>query len=184
MKGMVFTEFIEMVEEVFSADMADDIIEDADLPSGGAYTAIGTYDHGEMVSLVGQLSQRTGVPVPDLLRAFGRHLFGRFSILYPEMFQDIHSVFDFLKKIESYIHVEVRKLYPDAQLPSFDHQEQDDRFELHYRSQRPFADLAEGLILGCIAHFDGQLVVNRHDISSPPGTEARFVVTHLVSSGS
>lgn len=29
MKGMVFTEFLEMVEAKFSADMVDDIIDDA-----------------------------------------------------------------------------------------------------------------------------------------------------------
>ncbi len=45
MKGVVFTEFIEMVEDQFSADMVDDIIDDAQPPSGGAYTAVGTYDH-------------------------------------------------------------------------------------------------------------------------------------------
>ena len=33
MKGMVFTEFLEMVENKFSADMVDDIIADSDLTS-------------------------------------------------------------------------------------------------------------------------------------------------------
>lgn len=28
--------------------------------------------------------------------------------------------FQFLKNIENYIHVEVRKLYPDAELPTFE----------------------------------------------------------------
>ena len=45
MKGIVFTEFLEMVEDKFSADMVDDIIDDCDLASGGAYTAVGTYPH-------------------------------------------------------------------------------------------------------------------------------------------
>jgi hypothetical protein len=49
MKGMVFTEFLEMVEAKFSADMVDDIISDSDLPNGGAYTSVGTYDHSELV---------------------------------------------------------------------------------------------------------------------------------------
>lgn len=35
MKGMIFTEFLEMVEAKFSADMVDDIIADSDLPHGG-----------------------------------------------------------------------------------------------------------------------------------------------------
>lgn len=45
MKGIVFTEFVDMVEAQFSADMVDDILDDAAPASGGAYTAVGTYDH-------------------------------------------------------------------------------------------------------------------------------------------
>ena len=67
MKGIVFTEFIEMVEQTFGYEMVDDLIESNDLPSGGSYTTIGTYEHGEMISLVTTLSQRTKAPVPDLL---------------------------------------------------------------------------------------------------------------------
>lgn len=36
MKCMVFTEFLEMVETKFSADMVDDIMDDANPASGGA----------------------------------------------------------------------------------------------------------------------------------------------------
>jgi len=45
MKGMVFTEFMDMVEEVLSADILEDIIEKSELPNDGAYTALGTYSH-------------------------------------------------------------------------------------------------------------------------------------------
>ena len=78
MKGVVFTELLEMVEARFSADMVDDIIDDAQLPSGGVYTSVGTYPHEEIVALVVALSQRSGLAVRDLLLAFGEHLFGRF----------------------------------------------------------------------------------------------------------
>lgn len=49
MKGIVFVEFLEMVESTFSAEMADDIIDACDLSSGGAYTSVGTYPHSEIV---------------------------------------------------------------------------------------------------------------------------------------
>ena len=42
MKGIVFTEFLEMVEAQFGLDTVDAIIENSDLPSRGAYTAVGT----------------------------------------------------------------------------------------------------------------------------------------------
>ena len=40
MKGMIFTEFLEMVEAKFSADMVDDIIADSDLPHGGQWHSL------------------------------------------------------------------------------------------------------------------------------------------------
>ena len=49
MKGIVFTEFLEMVEASYGLQTVDTIIENASLPSEGAYTAVGTYDFNEMV---------------------------------------------------------------------------------------------------------------------------------------
>jgi len=43
MKGIVFAEFLDLVEDKFSIEMAERIIDECDLPSKGAYTTIGTY---------------------------------------------------------------------------------------------------------------------------------------------
>jgi hypothetical protein len=178
MKGMVFTEFLEMVEEQFSPEVADRIIEAAHLPSGGIYTAVGTYDHTELLQLVRQLSRETGRAMPDLIQTSGTHLFGRFVACYPRFFTGIGSTFAFLRHIESYIHVEVRKLYPDADLPSFTYDAPTpERLTMVYESTRPFADLAEGLILGCIAHFGEHIAVQREDLSAGQGTRVRFSLT-------
>lgn len=176
MKGMVFTEFLEMVESKFSADMVDDIIDDAAPASGGAYTAVGTYDHGELVSMVVALSQRSGMPVPALVHAFGAHMFGRFHSLYPGFFSGIHSAVDFLDGIETVIHTEVRKLYPDAQLPSFDCVRRPDGLDMVYASPRHFGDLAMGLIEGAIAHFGDPVTVRRVDL---PDGAIRFELRNI-----
>ena len=164
MKGVVFTEFFGMVESAFSADMVDDLIDATDPPSGGAYTAVGTYDHTEIVAMVVELSRRTGTPVPDLLHAFGRHLFDRFFALYPVFFVGVDSTLAFLDSIEQVIHAEVRKLHPDAELPRFETEVRDDeRMVLVYRSPRHMDDLAAGLIAGCAAHFGERFdVVREH----------------------
>ena len=161
MKGMVFTEFLEMVEAKFSADMVDDIISDSDLPNGGAYTSVGTYDHSELVQMVVALSNRTNIPAPTLVQVFGEHLFGRFHVLYPKFFVGTTSALDFLEGIETVIHTEVRKLYPDAQLPQFDCTRSADGLQMLYSSPRHFGDLAEGLIKGAVAHFGGGIEVTR-----------------------
>ena len=178
MKGIVFTEFLEMVEEKFSPAVVDDIIAACDLPSGGSYTAVGTYEHDEIVQLVGALSRLTGQPVPDLLRAFGRHLFGRFAAIYPQFFRGVHSAFAFLMNIETHIHAEVKKLYPDAELPSFEcHLPGADRMEMVYRSSRPFAALAEGLITGCAEHFAEHISIDSESLSGDGNCAVRFRLT-------
>lgn len=162
MKGIVFTEFIEMVEETFSLEMADQIIESAQPESGGIYTAVGTYDHKELVSLVVSLSHETGTPIPELLHAFGKHLFLRFSQGYPKFFEGAEDAFDLLERVDGHIHVEVRKLYPDAELPKFQTTRLDaNRFEMIYTSSRHFEDLAEGLIHACAEYYPQRITVDR-----------------------
>lgn len=178
MKGVVFTEFLEMVENRFSAEMVDDVIEDAQLPHGGAYTSVGTYPHSEMVAMVVALSQRSGRPVPDLVRAFGQYLFGRFVLAYPSFFRNVTGSFEFLSGIEDIIHAEVLKLYPDAELPRFIIECHDERrLVLLYLSPRHFEDLAEGLMLGCVAHFGEPIRVERVANTATGTTGQRFVLT-------
>jgi Haem-NO-binding len=180
MKGIVFTEFMEMVENRFSADVLDDIIDAAELPNGGAYTSVGTYDHGELVRMVVALSNKTGVPVPDLVKAFGLYMFGRFHALYPGFFQGVPDALTFLSGIENIIHAEVIKLYPDAQLPKFQCKRLGEGLEMLYLSPRHFEDLAHGLIEGAIAHWGGGLVVVREPL---PSGAVRFWVARPEEAG-
>lgn len=175
MKGVVFTEFLEMVEEQFSPDVVDQIIDEAELPSGGVYTAVGTYDHAEIVALVVQLSKAANVSVPQLLHAFGKRLFKRFVDGFPHFFERQNDAFSFLAQVEDYIHVEVKKLYPDAELPSvLASSDTPDRMTIVYRSERGMADLAHGLIEGCVEHFGETIEIDISDLSNDAGRHVRF----------
>jgi hypothetical protein len=176
MKGLVFTEFLEMVEATWSFDMVDTIIASSQVASGGAYTSVGTYPHAEMIALVSALSVETQTPIPDLVRAFGKHLFGHFAAAYPRFFQHSNDSFQFLSGIENIIHAEVRKLYPDAELPTFEVESAPGRLTLTYFSDHPFADLAHGLIEGCLAHFGGGVALRRESTPGIPGAQARFIL--------
>lgn len=180
MKGVVFTEFLDMVEKRHGADLVDDIVEDCHLSSGGAYTAVGTYPHTEMVSLIQALAARNQCPVPALMVDFGSHLFGRFHAIYPTFFVNVHCALDFMEGIEDIIHAEVRKLYPDAELPKFEVEYRDEKqLRLVYDSHRHFEDLAEGLILGCIDHFGVPHHLQRENDASDPQGKTRFILTRL-----
>lgn len=154
MKGLVFTEFFDMVESVFDADMVDTLIDNTNPPSQGAYTAVGSYDFQELSNMVVELSRLTGSKIEDLLLAFGKHLGAQFASKYTHFFTEAGGTIELLKQIDAHIHVEVRKLYPDAELPGFDFEEKGDTFELHYFSTRPLADLALGLIMQTSAHYN------------------------------
>jgi hypothetical protein len=131
-----------------------------------------------MIELVSCLSSETGTSSAELVRSFGVHLFGRFHTMFPSYFEGVSSSFDFLQRIEDYIHIEVRKLYPEAELPSFAcDTPKPGCLRLTYRSARPFATLAEGLIRGCVDHYGEAVDIETEDLSDGKGTAARFLLT-------
>jgi len=174
MKGIVFTELLEMVEDKFGYEMVDTLLTETDLPSGGIYTSIGTYDHAEIAALIVKMSEKSNIPVPDLLYAFGRHMFAVFTKGYAHFFEKAADAFDFLRSIHNYIHVEVRKLYPDAQLPHFAINEPDSQtLVMVYSSDRKMAMLAKGLIDGCLEHFGEEAEVTMQSLTED-GSQVAF----------
>ena len=179
MKGVVFTEFFRMVENTFGFEVADQIVTESKLESGGVYTAVGTYPATEMFALIGQLSKATGLNGAELQEAFGRYLFPRFAEGYPSLVEDSQGALDFLASIENYIHVEVLKLYPDAELPRFETKRIDETtLELIYHSKRRMSHFALGLIYACGEHFGTPLGVETETIESD-GSVVRFTVRIL-----
>jgi hypothetical protein len=162
MKGVIFTEFLDMVEKKFSIDTVDKIIESSNLASGGSYTSVGTYPHTEMAELVVNLGRETGIPVKDLLIAFGNYLFSRLTNLYPGFVVFENGLLFFLESIENHIHIQVRKLYPDAELPQFNTKRiHEKKLEMIYVSERHLGDLAEGLLMGAIEFFKQEASLKR-----------------------
>jgi hypothetical protein len=178
MKGIIFTEFLDMVEQRYSPEVVEQIISAAELPSGGAYTATGNYDHGEIWSLVCELSKVIDVPVPDLFRSYGEHLFSRLAATYPHAVNNANSLFDMMQSLNNQIHREVRKLYPDAEPPSFDVIERTaNRMVVIYASKRHFSELAEGLMRAAGQHFGHTMTLERETLATEVGSRVRFTLT-------
>lgn len=181
MLGVVFAEFTDMVEQAFGPEMLDAIITVVEprLKTGGAYTAVGTYDHTEMVLLVSQLAKQTGRDIDELVELFGQHLFGRFVDRYPGFFEDVDNGLDFLEIVEGHIHLEVRKLYPEAELPTFVcDRKRPDLLVMEYHSTRPFATLCRGLIKGCASHFGEQYEIEEQPLSDA-ATGMHFTIQRI-----
>ncbi len=162
MKGIVFNEFFALVDEAFGAEVTEKIITNAELPNDGAYTGVGNYDAAEIVRLVKCLHAETSLPIADLLKTFGKHLLGSFKVGHGAYFNACTNTFEFVSSVEEQIHVDVRKLYPGAELPRLQaEQANDDQLTLVYRSSRRMADLAEGLLWGAIDHYGETIDVDR-----------------------
>ena len=126
-----------------------------------------------------QLEIETNIPVSDLLLHFGKHLFHRFSILYAHLVAGRKDTFEFLEQIENFIHVEVKKLYPDAQLPAIDtRMVTDDVMELIYRSQRKLGYLAFGLMMGCAVYFDETIEIEMENLVED-ASQVRFIIKKI-----
>ncbi len=167
MKGIVFTEFLEMVESQFGVVMADKIVKEKELDSGGVYTSVGTYNHTEMVQLVTNLSKETEIPVGQLLEVYGRHFFKMATENYQQFFSSITSSFEFLSGIEDHIHVEVLKLYPDAELPRFEiSQPSESELIMVYHSERRLSAFAKGLIMACIDHYKEKITLQTNEAAT------------------
>lgn len=177
MKGMVFTQLIEMADTMLGPDKVEAIIAASGLPSGGAYTSVGNYPHSEAVTLVAAFSEASGTPVPDLLVAFGRHLLRYFHTHYPAFFQKCPDAFTFLESVETYVHVEVRKLYPDAELPRFvTAREGPGLLRFDYHSSRHLEKLASGLILGTLELYGQTATVHCSEATGELGPCIRFLI--------
>lgn len=154
MKGIVFTKLLEMIEEEHGYEMVDAILLEVKPSSGGKYTAVGTYDHREAIAIVVAYSKHANIEVSEALRIFGRYLFNVFYTSYSVFFEPNQTAFQFLESIDNYIHIEVAKLYPDAQLPRFKTERpREDVLIMLYESERRMHDLAYGLIEKTLEHF-------------------------------
>lgn len=177
MRGFIFTDFLDFAESQFGLATVDSVITRCSLPSGGAYTTVGNYDHRDLVQMVIQLGECTGTPVPVLLRSFGTALFGYLARSHHELVAQATDAFGLLSIVDSHVHREVHKLYPGADLPQFDcEQTTPELLVLTYRSSRGFAELARGLIEGCLDHFGETASISMEDHSNGSNTFVRFEV--------
>ena len=153
MKGIVFTNLNDLVEEAFGLEVWDKVLTNAKPASGGIYTSADNYDDAELFNIVGEISKITGTKIEDLVFLFGEYLLSQFAKSYPAFFNNC-SAKEFLKKVDEVVHVEVRKLYKDVGLPKFTYEDNaEDELVMLYESPRKLCHLAKGLISGTAKHY-------------------------------
>jgi len=175
MKGILFVEFVDFLEQNIGEEQTQELLDEADLESAGAYSRVGQYDYQEMIQLLTLAASTTGEEAEVLLNNYTDHLFEVFNKDYADFFKDVDSGVEMLKTIDDHIHVEVRKLYPDAELPKFTYQEDDLHLHMDYVSPRPLASIAQALLTSCLKHFGNNEKLIEANISADQKS-ARFTV--------
>ena len=176
MKGIIFTEFMDLVEEKFGLDALDQLLSDAG--DEGGYTAVGSYDHKDLVRLIVQLSKQTGISAEELQRVFGQSVFDNLYQSLPEKnsLQGCKNSIQFIRLVEDYIHVEVKKLYQEANPPRFEFiSENETEVVFDYKSARCMSHVCLGLIEGCANHYGEEVDIVMHN-NDKSGNDVRFKV--------
>ncbi|MBU2941227.1 heme NO-binding domain-containing protein [Shimia thalassica] len=177
MKGVVFVELLSMAESAFGEATVDNVLDEADLDNGGAFTAVGNYPCDHLIKLVEGFSEKSGASPEALQQKFGFWMLDFFEKGYSDFFVGKENSFDMLEAIDTEIHVEVLKLYPEAELPSFTTERfGDNQFEMVYSSPRPLVEFCQGLIEACIERFKETATIERTAVPNQPNS-TRFLIT-------
>ncbi|MDN3667409.1 heme NO-binding domain-containing protein [Algibacter miyuki] len=176
MKGIVFTEFLDLVENKFGLAMVDKIIHESNLEANGVYTAVGTYKFSDMLQLLQHLSANTNISIDDLLLVYAEHFFSVLAQSYPGLIDSYKDPIEMLASIENHIHIEVRKIYPDAELPTFEVLEKTDKsLIMIYKSSRAMHYFGLGLMNKTFEHFNATATIELEKIKED-GTEVKFII--------
>ena len=154
MKGFIFTNFLDFVEKNKGLEMVDSMISDCDLPSDGIYSAFLSYEYNELVTLLTYVSKKTNIKQEVLLEEFGRFVFPYLIGKHSYIVKEYSNPIDLLAGIENHIHIEVKKLYEDAELPTFSVAEKTKTsLSLIYTSSRGLTYFAIGLMKETLDFF-------------------------------
>lgn len=176
MKGVVFTELIEMIEDLMGLAFTNRVIEDARLENEGAFTAIGTYPSQDLLKLFESLGKHAENPQDKIIKGYGECLFHRLSMSFQNELAAHPGAFSFLLQLGDIIKRETLKLYPDAKIPEIHARLiSPHSLEFRYTSSRKLVDLVEGFICGCVGYFNENISITRGNLSSE-GCDIRFVL--------
>ena len=182
MKGIIFNNFLTYVEAKHGEAVLQRTMKKAgSIDKNGSYVETQTYPYEAMFQLACNLSAQTGVTLAQTFEDFGEYLFSNLARMFSSFFAPDETLFSFLQKLEDHIHVEVRKKYPDASLPSFTFDPIDaNNLRMIYTSERAMSDFGIGLIKGAAAWFKRDVFVGKKDLTPDhSGTRVELLVRIL-----
>ncbi|PKQ63882.1 hypothetical protein BZG02_07655 [Labilibaculum filiforme] len=166
MKGIFFTEFLEMIEKDYGLSLAEKIISDLGVGNNGVYEAIADYPYNQFVEMCDLLSFELRISVSDVVKNFGEYLFSRLVILFRPSFAGNSNIFDFLGKMDEFMHGKIQENFMQVDIPHFRAIKiNDSTFQMSFQTEKILVDLAIGLFMGCQRFFNEELTLSTECIS-------------------
>lgn len=177
MQGSIYTTFADMVIEKMGMTVWNELLAIVAPQSQGVYTKGMYYDDAEIMALVTALSEKTNIDVPTLVKSFGEYLFSNLYQSSPANISHIDNLKDFLLAIDQVIHKEVKRVYPNAYLPSFEYSEADNgNLIMFYRSKRKLCHLSEGLIASAAKHFKQKITIKHPECMHHGADKCQLII--------
>lgn len=177
MQGAIFTAFSDMIIDKMGMEQWNELLDKTEPASGGMYTSGEQYADDELVNMVVALSEKTGLAAEKLIEAFGIYLFDKLYASNPADVSDIDNLRDFLLAIDQVIHVEVKRLHPNAYLPKFEYEEgENDDLIMYYSSKRKLCHASIGLIHGASKQFGENISIEHPECMHSGAERCKLVV--------
>lgn len=178
MRGIVFTVFLTFLDEQRQSGLSNRILNavEPDLVTS-AFTSVNHYPSKDLKTMLAAAAHEMDEPAADMIRSFGVFLFKQLMSKLGMHVQEYDTWHAMLTNVEGAIHESVQKIEPKRKIPVFltPVEDTNSALTLHYKSPRGMADLAEGLIMGCLQHYgvDHNIAVCRIDLADD-GTSSIF----------
>lgn len=178
MKGIIFSLFEQFITETFGDETYEEILTACPLKTKEPFIGPGSYPDEDLFSLVSRAVEISGMALPDALRAFGRFCVPKLADKFPDLVKPYSSPKELLMKVDSIIHVEVKKLYKDAETPEFIYEDPaPDRLIMQYKSGRKLCYFMEGLIDGVADVFRSPITHRQRHCMLEGGELCEFELT-------
>jgi hypothetical protein len=122
----------------------------------------------EIRTLVAAAASELATDEYSLLSWLGRRAFRELAALYDDLVSGYRSTRALLGDLDTVIHREVERLYPEAHSPRFAIEERAGQLLVHYASDRGLVAFAIGMIHGAAAHFGEEFTIERVDDGRDP----------------
>ena len=178
MKGVVYVELLELLDDLHSMEFTEQGIEEAGVVSGGAYNALGQFDDLEFVALTGAYQHLIGHEITEELYELCERVVRRCILDYPRLFPDHGTLPDTLERMESLIYLKGALYETDTTThPDYIDQISPNQMVLNHHGDPHLTEFTAALIHGCAAHHHIHADVHCLPVNQSGTHTTRYLIT-------